>query len=83
MDGITNRASYTRKWFLDGVKAPPDTAVRYRVANGGPKMKLDTRDSADLTFEDDGRTVLVVDTISAEIVAGRKLDHTDYAFRQV
>jgi Fe-S cluster assembly iron-binding protein IscA len=80
MDGITDRAGDRLKKALDDAQAPPEKCVRYRVTGGGAELKIDTRDPLDLTFEYGGRTVLIVDTVSAETVAGQKLDFKDGGF---
>ncbi len=80
MDGITDRAGDRLKSFLDDVQAPPKKSIRYRIADGRGELMVDTQDPSDLAFEHGGRTVLVVDSVAAEAVAGRKLDFTDGDF---
>jgi len=80
MDGITELAGERLKKVLDDAQAPPEKCVRYRMTNEGAELKIDTQDPLDLGFEFGGRTVLIVDTTSAEAVAGRKLDFKDGGF---
>jgi hypothetical protein len=80
VDGITQRAGERLKKVLEDTRAPAEKAVRYRSTNGGAELKIDTLDPLDLSFEFGGRTVLIVDAVSAETVAGRKLDYSDGAF---
>ncbi len=80
MDGITETAGEKLKKVLDDTQAPPEKCIRYRITNGGAELKIDTQDPLDLAFEFGGRTVLIVDTVSAETVAGLKLDFKDGGF---
>lgn len=80
MDGITECAGERLKKVLEDMSAPTEKAVRYRITNGGAELKIDTQDPLDLAFEFGGRTVLIVDTVTAETVAGRKLDYNDGSF---
>lgn len=80
MDGVTERAGERLKKVLDDAQAPPEKCVRYRITNGGAKLEIDTKDPMDLTFDFGGRTVLVVDSVTAETVAGRKLDYNEGSF---
>ncbi len=83
MDGITETAGERLKKVLDDTQAPREKCVRYRITTGGAELKIDTQDPLDLAFEFGGRTVLVVDTVTAEAVAGRKLDYSDGSFSLV
>lgn len=80
MDGVTDRAGERLKQVLEESKSPPEKAVRYRITDGGAELKIDTQDPLDLAFEFGGRTVLIVDSATAETVAGRKLDYNDGNF---
>ena len=80
MDGITELAGEWLKKVLDDAQAPPEKGVRYKVTKEGAELKIDTQDPLDLTFDHGGRTVLLIDTTSAEAVAGLRLDFKDGGF---
>ena len=78
MDGITTHAGQRLKAALDENALPLNRCVRYLVTNtarGEGIMRVDERRPADVVYEYDGRTVLVVDDVPGEKLAGRKLDY--------
>jgi hypothetical protein len=80
MDGITETAGERLKKVLDDTQAPPEKCVRYKITNGVAELKIDVQDPLDLAFESGGRAVLIVDPVTAEAVAGRKLDYDNGSF---
>jgi Fe-S cluster assembly iron-binding protein IscA len=80
VNGITERAGERLKKVLDETGSPTEQAVRYRVTDGGGELTIDSTDPLDLAFEFGGRTVLIIDSVTAESVAGRKLDYDDGRF---
>lgn len=78
MDGITTRAGRRLKAALEENAIPMNKCIRYLVTNtarGEGIMRVDERRPADVVYEYGGRTVLVVDDVSAEKLTGRKLDY--------
>ncbi len=63
--------------MLDGAKAPDEAAVRLVMAEGGLGMRADKAKDDDVTFEHDGRTVLVVAPDVAAALEDRTLDAVD------
>lgn len=80
VNGITDRAGERLKKVLEETGAPAEKAVRYQITNDGAELKIDVKDPLDLTFEFGDRTVLIVDSDTAESVAGRKLDYNEGSF---
>lgn len=73
---VTDSAGDHLVGLLENANAPDDAAVRLVMAEGGLGMRADKPRPEDITFEHDGRTVLVAAQDVADALDGRTLDTT-------
>lgn len=71
---VTDSAGDHLVGLLEKAKAPDDAAVRLVMAEGGLGMRADRARPEDVTFEHQGRTVLIASKEVADALEGRTLD---------
>lgn len=74
MLNVTESASAHLAQLLDEADAPNDAAVRIARSQEGWAILLDNRQPGDQTFEHDGKTVLLVDEMAADLLTDVTLD---------
>ncbi len=74
MLNMTDAAGEHLVVLLDNANAPDEAAVRLVMSEGGLGMRADTAKPEDVTFEHDGRTVLLASKDVADALDGRTLD---------
>jgi Fe-S cluster assembly iron-binding protein IscA len=71
---ITDAAAEQICVLLKDAKAADDTAVRILAEGNRVTLKLDEMQADDATFERDGRTILVLDQPTSELLSNETLD---------
>ena len=71
---VTEAATALLAQMLDEQNVPDGTAVRFRLEGEGIALEQGAAEPGDTTFEHEGRTVLVLDELAAEVLSGGKLD---------
>ena len=63
--------------LLEKANAPDDAAVRLVISDNGLAMRADRPQPDDVTFEHNGKTVLIAQREVADALDGRTLDTTE------
>lgn len=71
---VTDSAAAHLATMIDQAEAPEASAARLVARPEGLQLALDQPREGDETIEHDGRTVLLVDQSTAEMLTGRTLD---------
>lgn len=74
MFNITDAAGTKLATILEEQSCPEEMAIRLVQDNQGLALSIDTQKPGDQTYDHDGRTILLIDESTQELLGGTTLD---------